>query len=160
MDEVDNRQHTPTPFAAIQMLIRQVDDQMQATRRMAELAEMTESEREHCEKIEVAISVVNAMLNTALVVARFRCFVQVDSLSILGWRINRTEYTICSPNIEGVIVGLMTLDQKRCSVYLQLWEQRPLGAEMLSGYQGLSKTGRYRSFVDSLKLFRENLTQN
>lgn len=83
---------------------------------------------------ELAVTVVQAMLNTALPVARFRCFVKIDSGSEEG-----LEYTICAVKIEEVVCALMPLTRATREVYVQLWEQRATGADMLAGYQGWTR---------------------
>ncbi len=134
---------------AMTTLVKVADDHMAITRNMAELQDMTPEQREWSENIEVAISIVTAMLNTALPVARYRCFVAVDPKSSKKSLI-RDEFTICSATMAGIIAGLTSLDQYQTDVYTTLWEQRAEGAEMLSGYQGPSKVKRYRSWLASL----------
>lgn len=138
-----------TSLEAIQQLIAVADAHMSLSRSMAELGEMTPQQRETIENIEVAISTVQAVLNTAMPVARFRCFVSVEVGKKPKGPI-RDDYTICAPTIEGITAGLIGLAQTRVDVHATLWEQRAMGAEMLSGYQGPTKVGRYRSWVESL----------
>lgn len=144
-----------TSLEAIQSLIAVADVHMSLSRSMAELGDMSPEQRETIENIEVAISTVQAVLNTAMPVARFRCYVSVEVGKKPRGPI-RDDFTICAPTIEGITAGLIGLAQTRVDVHATLWEQRPLGAEMLSGYQGPSKVSRYRSWVESLiALFHE-----
>lgn len=83
---------------------------------------------------EVAISVCQAMLNTALPVARFRAFVKLESGPNEG-----LEFTICAVKITEIVAALMPLTLRPVKVYISLWEQRATGADMLAGYQGLSR---------------------
>lgn len=133
---------------AMTFLIAETDKRMAITRQMAEIAEQTTEEREWCEQIEVAVSISTAMLNTALPIARYRAFVGVDAEG-KGKKI-QNEYTICSPTIAGILAGLIGLLEHRTDVHVTLWEQRPEGADMLSGYQGPSKVARYKSWLSSL----------
>lgn len=109
--------------------------------------ELSESE----EQLQLALSVAQAMLNTALPVARFRLFVQVESGTDKG-----TEYTVCTPDIEGIISALHSLGVLSRKVYITLWEQRSTGAGMVQAYQGLTRSHRLRSFqsfVQGLRIY-------
>ena len=83
---------------------------------------------------QLAVSITQAMLNTALPVARFRAFVRIESGGSSGH-----EYTICATKIEEIVTALKPLTLFSTTVYVSLWEQKPMGADMLSGYQGKSK---------------------
>lgn len=93
--------------------------------------ELSENE----ETLKTAISIAQAMLNTALPVARFRCFIKIES----GFQLGR-EYTICSPIIEDIVAALYPLSLLRVDVYITLWEQRSTGADMLEGFQGRARS--------------------
>jgi hypothetical protein len=150
----DEESHNFTALEAITMLIAEADDKIALTRKMSELSEMSPEQRKHCENVEVAISVVTAMLNTALPIARFRAFVQVDG-STMHKRVVKDEFTVCSTTIDGIRSGLVGLREYRTNVHVTLWEQRSTGADMLSGYQGPTKITRYRSWLSSLDSFEE-----
>src|ERR1041384_3892988 len=120
-----------TSLEAINMLIHVADTHMSLSRQMSELAEMTPEQREKIEDIEVAISVVQAVLNTALPIAKWRCFVQVEHKSKARGRV-RDEFTVCAPNIHGILGGIIALQDHRINVHVTLWEQKPMGAEMIS----------------------------
>lgn len=149
----EDQGHTLTPLEAITVVLAEADDKMQLTRKMSELVEMTPEQRERIENVEVAISVVTAVLNTALPVARFRAFVQVDTTS--KKKAIRDEYTICAQSINGILAGLIGLQHVRVDVHASLWEQKPMGAEMLTGYQGPTRGMRYRSWIESLLMWEE-----
>lgn len=83
---------------------------------------------------ELAISVCQAMLNTALPVARFRAFVKFDSGKEEG-----LEFTVCATKIEEIVAALDPLTKSSRKVYVSLWEQRATGADMLAGYQGWTR---------------------
>lgn len=95
------------------------------------LNEASEETRKELEQDQLAISICQAMLNTALPVARFRVFVKIES-----GREEGREYTICAVSIEDVVAALYPVSRMRRQVYITLWEQRPTGADMLEGYQG------------------------
>lgn len=119
------------------------------------LREVLHTEEEQ-EQNTLAIGVVQAMLNTALPVARFRCFVKLETGSDTG-----SEYTICATKIEEIVAALKPLTRITMTVYISLWEQRPLGADMLSGYQGKTKMnlrssrtpGALMSYLQSLSKY-------
>lgn len=154
----EDQGHTLTPLEAMQTLISVADNHMSLSRSMAELNDMDPEQRERVENIEVAISVVNAVLNTAMPIVRFRAFVQVDATS--KKKAIRDEYTICAQSINGILAGLIGLQQHKVDVHASLWEQKPLGAEMLTGYQGPTRGRRsqYRSWIESLLMWEEQPT--
>lgn len=111
--------------------------------------ELTEYEQQ----LQLAVTVCQAMLNTALPVARFRCFVRMESGKETG-----REFTICSANIEDIAVALYPMSLMSRFVYIALWEQRSDGASMLEGYQGNTRPGSIhknslRKFIDGLRKY-------
>lgn len=122
-----------------------------------ELAERLKDSDEAA-KDQLASSIAQAMLNTALPVARFRCFVQIES----GKRKGR-EFTICAVNIEDIIAALGPLSTTATKVYINLWEQRATGADMLEGYQGWTRTAtdkKMQMFLKSLEKYSSMGTAN
>lgn len=97
----------------------------------------------------IAVAVIQAMLNTALPIARFRAFVEVDAQSQRRGKI-RDEFTVCAPTIHGILGGLIGLHHAKTDVHVTLWEQKAEGASMLTGFQGATKSRRYRSWVEEL----------
>lgn len=116
-----------------------------------ELANPTPEEQAEREQDQLAISICQAMLNTALPVAKYRVFVKIESGREKG-----REYTICAVSIEDIVAALYPLTQMIRSVYVTLWEQRATGADMLEGFQGPTRDrkGRFRSYLDMLKKYR------
>lgn len=113
---------------------------------------------EEQEQDTLAISVCQAMLNTALPVARFRCFVQLESGKEKG-----REFTICAVHIEDVVAGLYPLSMMARQVYITLWEQRATGADMIEGYQGWTRAAgkpKMKLFLDSLKKYSVSALAN
>lgn len=111
-----------------------------------------EAERKEFENDQVAISIAQAMLNTALPVARFRVFVRIESGRETG-----REFTICAVNIEDIVAALYPLSTMVRQVYISLWEQRQTGADMLEGFQGWTHSPgqkkALRLFLDGLKKY-------
>lgn len=111
------------------------------------------------ERIQTAAAVCNAMLNTMMPIARWRAFVQIDEVpSKKGGsdlKVTREEYTICSVSIAGIKNGLLSLGIEDLPVNVSLWEQRATGADMVSGYQGKTKSQQYRIFLRSLDHFEK-----
>jgi len=108
--------------------------------------------REKVEQRDIALAVVAAMMNTALPVARFRCFVRLESGPESG-----REFTVCSVHIEDIVAALTPLSSIQRKVYIALWEQRPTGADMIEGYQGMTRAGgkpRLRLFLETLQKYR------
>ena len=93
------------------------------------------------ERLQLAVTVSQAMLNTALPVARFRAFVKIES-----GKENGREYTVSGVNIEDIVAALYPLSLIARSVYVTLWEQRSTGADMLEGFQGSTRTMLKKSF--------------
>lgn len=138
-----------TSLEAITVVLNTCDNHIGLMRSVSELNGLTPEQVERVENIEIAISTVQAMLNTALPIARFRCFVSVQAGKPPKGPI-RDDYTVCSASMAGITAGLIGLAHTRVDVHATVWEQGALGAEMLSGYQGPSKVSRYRSWIESL----------
>lgn len=99
---------------------------------------------ENKEQDEVAIAIIQAMLNTALPVARYRAFVEVDQdqpkRSKFQERVAvRDEYTVCGVTMASLISGLVGITHVVTNVKVTVFEQRADGADMISGYQGQTK---------------------
>lgn len=105
---------------------------------------------------ETAVAICQAMLNTALPVTRFRCFVRIESGKAKG-----REYTLCGVRIEDIVAALYPLTSKKTDVYVLLFEQRATGADALDGYQGTTKTftrssqSHFANYLESLRKYAE-----
>lgn len=106
---------------------------------------------EEQEQDALAISVCQAILNTALPVARYRVFVRLEKTYPQS-DVN-SEYTVCCADIKSVIGALRQLAGQKREVYVQVWEQKKMGAEMVSGYQGITNglSSGARRYTDWLK---------
>lgn len=124
----------------------------------ARRAELEEGgpELDEMDRKEVAVSICQAMLNTAIPVARYRAFVEVDDVQpkrtkVQAERAVRHEFTVCAVDMDGILSGLIGVTTVPTNVRLTIWEQRADGADMISGYQGQTKTMKYRQFLQGLK---------
>lgn len=121
---------------------------------LAPQGEITEVPNDELEQDKLAVSIAQAMLNTAIPVARFRCFVKIESGKMAG-----REYTICAVNIEDIVASLYGLKINNFQVYITLWEQRATGAEMLESFQGRTRATnkQFDRYLDELR--RHAVTQ-
>ena len=109
---------------------------------------------EHETQLKLATAICQAILNTALPVARFRCHVSIEDVVVNGQnRVGMSEFTVCSTDISGIKAGLVGLLREPLTVVAHLWEQRATGADMQSGYQGLTKAPNFRLWYRGLDLF-------
>ena len=97
----------------------------------------------------VAIAVIQAMLNTAMPIARFRAHVQIDDHH--DKKMPAGEFTVLGVNITSIRAGLETLMHHKLNVHVSLWEQRETGADMISGYQGPTKAQNFRVWIRSIE---------
>lgn len=119
-----------------------------------ELSEDINDIEKENDEIRTAAAVCMAMLNTFLPIARFRCHVEVTSSgkSAPGKAklAATSEFTSCSASMDGIRSSLAALSSVETDVRVTIFEQRATGADMLSGYQGLTKTQNYRRFLEGL----------
>jgi hypothetical protein len=123
-----------------------------------ETPELSESEQE----LATATAVITAMLNTALPIARFRVFVEVDPIQPKVKSVKErpvvAEFTGCAVTVGGVRSAIQGLSIEATNVRIMLFEQRHNGAEMISAYQGKTKTLAYRNWLKELDLFNSAMT--
>lgn len=116
------------------------------------------------EQEEVAISICQAMLNTAMPVARFRAFVEVDRDQPKRTKFQesvapRDEFTVCGVTMDNIIAGLIGITHVPTNVKVSIFEQRADGADMLCGYQGQTKgKAEWGRFINQLKLIENSPT--
>jgi len=132
------------PVEAITRVLALADKEIARTNELFEPGVEEITEETHPD--EVALQVIQAMLNTALPVARFRAHVTVEDCAS-GSRVGLGDFTICGTSIDSIKNGLVGLSMERVIVYASLWEQRATGADMLSGYQGPTKTLGFRNWL-------------
>lgn len=117
-----------------------------------DLSDYSPENRASYEQDQLAISVSQAMLNSMIPVARFRVFIRIESGQFEG-----AEYTVCCTDILSVRAAVHALRSPARKVYIQLWEQRATGADMLLGFQG--STVGYLKGKRSLDHWLESLSQ-
>lgn len=105
---------------------------------------------------DLALAILYSMLNTALPVSKYRAYVEIvgdqpkrsafeNSIAV------RDEFTICSVDMAGIVAGLKGLHHVPTHCRVTLFEQRETGADMLSGYTGLTKGHtNWKLFIESL----------
>ena len=108
---------------------------------------------------QVAVAICNTMLNTALPVARFRAHVTVEDCKT-GSRVGLGDFTISATSIDAIKNGMVGLTMEKVTVYASLWEQRATGADMLSGYQGETKTLGFRNWLREIDQYNAAPTVN
>ena len=114
--------------------------------------ESTPEFRAEVEENQVAISIAQAMLNSMIPVARFRVFIRIESGTFDG-----AEYTVCCTDIKSVRTAVYALRSPARKIYIQLWEQRATGADMLLGFQG--STASFMKGKRSLDHWLDSLSQ-
>lgn len=100
----------------------------------------------------IAVAVGQAMLNTALPVARFRAHVTIDKIGPSS-KLGLGDFTVCGTSISSIKNGLIGLSHEGVEVHVSLWEQKAAGADMLSGYQGHSKSKNFRLWLAAIDDF-------
>lgn len=111
-------------------------------------------EREELERNRAreAVEIMDRIKNSALPVARFDCMVSVEKIGPKS-KVGLGDFTICGTTISGIKNGLIGLSMEPLTVYVRLWERIKEGSEMLTGYQGETKTLKFRNFIGSLDQF-------
>jgi|SRR4051812_30667258 len=101
-------------------------------------------EGQEFESNKAAVAICQAMVNTAIPIARYRAHVEVEQVWDKGAKIGVSDFSICSQNMAGIQAGIAALGRDNLTVRVTLWNQRADGADMLSGYQGQSKSQNFR----------------
>lgn len=115
----------------------------------------TESDQE---QDSIALAICQAMLNTAIPVARFRAHVSIEAVHSKTSRLGLCEFTISAINIDGIKASLITYMREDLTIHATLWEQRATGADMLSGYQGLTLRQAFREWIREIDQFQTEPT--
>lgn len=93
-----------------------------------------------------AIAICRSFLDAAIPIARFRCYVTIEGLNPKG-RLGLGDYTICGTSIPSIKNGLLALRMEKVHARILLWELQQEKADMISGYQGDTKTIGYRNWL-------------
>lgn len=105
-----------------------------------------------------AIDWCDKILNTAVPLARFRAMVTVEKVGPKS-KLGVGDFTVCGITISAIKNGLIGLSMEPLDIYLQLWEHRNEdvgGMDMLTGYQGPTKTLAYREFLRDIDRFQRD----
>lgn len=112
-----------------------------------------EADASFLEDDKIALAICQAMLNTAIPIARWRLHVEIEEVDKKS-KFAVTDFTICSvhtASLQSALVGFWLADAK---VSITLWEQTANGADMKMGYQGHTKDQKFRRFFDQLKYWQ------
>lgn len=107
---------------------------------------------EDTQRDQTAIAIGQAMLNTTIPVARFRAHVTIDKIGPSS-KMGLGDFTVCGVSIPCIKNGLIGLSHEANEVHVTLWEQKATGADMLSGYQGHSKSKNFRLWLAAIDDF-------
>lgn len=101
---------------------------------------------------EAALKLCEEILTVAVPVARFRCYVTVETISMSNRsKLGLGDFTVAGLDIPSIKNGLIGLSMEPVSVYVQLWEHREEGKfDMASGYQGPTKTLGFRNWLKDI----------
>lgn len=143
------------PIEALTRLVAMADRYLEGDRARRVDLEEGGPELEEMDRKELAVSIVQAMLNTAIPVARYRASVELDEVQPKRKEFQqemsaRYEYTISAINMSGIISGLCGVTYVPTNVRITVWEQHPGKVEMVTGYQGPTKSQQYREFIRGL----------
>jgi hypothetical protein len=106
----------------------------------------TQEERDQLAQAE---HMCRAILDAALPIARFQCMVTIEKIGERS-KLGLGDFTVCGLTIPAIRNGLVGLSMEKVTVYARLWERMQEGADMLSGYQGDTKTLGFRNWLKSL----------
>lgn len=105
-----------------------------------------------------AQAICQAMVNTAIPIARFRVHAEVKSPDARKTKVGECDFTVCGTTIQSVKAGIIALLKEDAQLYVTLWEQSAAGAEMLSGFQGASWSQPFRNWIKQLDHFQTDPT--
>lgn len=95
--------------------------------------------------LETAAAVAQAMLNTAIPIARFRMHVSLPE--------SMPEFTVSSPSTKALVEVLQLIREKKKNqlITASLWEQHPQSAEMLHGFEGNTRADGFKYWIKQVK---------
>lgn len=108
---------------------------------------------EQWENDKVAVSILQAMVNTAIPIARWRIHAELKNVHRTS-KMGECDFTVCGTSIASVKAGIVGLMREDGEAYVTLWEQTAKGAEMMSGYQGLTSAQNFRNWFRQLDQFQ------
>lgn len=97
-------------------------------------------------ELETAAAVCQAMLNTAIPVARFRMHVSLPETV--------PDFTVSSPSSKALVDVLRLIREKKKNQLIRasLWEQHANRAEMLHGFEGNTRADGFRYWIEQVKV--------
>lgn len=134
---------------AITRLIQFADDSLQSKMKKL-LGEGRGGEEVPVEDMElgVAISITNAILNAALPIAKYRCFVEIDKDQDKAVRkLVKTEFTVCGASMSAIKSGIASLLIEPINARVMIFVQLPHNSDMITAYQGKTKSKQYRDWL-------------
>lgn len=101
---------------------------------------------EYTESVETAVAVCQAMLNTAIPIARFRMHVSLPETV--------PDFTVSSPSTKALIDVLQLIREKKKNQLIRasLWEQHANRAEMLHGFEGNTRADGFKYWIHQVKV--------
>lgn len=115
-------------------------------------------ENEDCEDDKAAIAICQAMVNTAIPIARFRIHAEVRNPNPKKTKTGLCDFTVSGTTIQSVKAGILALKDEEAQGYVTLWEQHADTAEMLSGYQGTLKSQKFRLWLQQIEYYQTEPT--
>lgn len=93
-----------------------------------------------------AVAICKTFLDTAVPIARFRCYVTVEGVGPKS-KLGLGDFTVCGTSIPAIKNGLIGLRMEKVHARILLWELQQENADMISGYQGDTKTLGFRNWL-------------
>lgn len=96
-------------------------------------------------QLQTAVAVCQAILNTAIPIARFRMHIALHE--------SMPDFTVSSPSTKAFIEILQLIREKRKNqlITASLWEQYATGAEMLHGFEGNTRADGFKHWIQQVK---------
>lgn len=107
---------------------------------------MSPEEEENERRILEAADLCRSFLDTAVPLARFRCYVTIEGLNPKS-KLGLGDFTVCGTSIPAIKNGLIGLSMEKVQARILLWELQQEKADMISGYQGDTKTLGFRNWL-------------
>lgn len=132
---------------AMTLLIQMADERHRDAQQGRLLIEEKDLERE-----KLAVAVSTAMLNSMIPVARYRAFVEVQLRARKSHPVGSvtSEFTVSATTMDGIKSGIAGVAINDMEIRIIIFEQTASGANMVSGFEGPTKSQRFRSWYGSL----------
>lgn len=109
------------------------------------------------EELKLATAVVTAILNTMMPITRYRAFVEIEEVAKKRHAVGNVtaEFTVCAVSMAGIKSGLSGVSVNDMEIRAMVFEQTKDGATLVSGFQGFTKSQKYRSWFNTLESLEE-----